>query len=72
MLKLLKKIFKIHEHERELFLIGNICLVKCVTCGAESIPWEVSKEKAEAAKHREGDIAKYIALNKKLEEAKRA
>lgn len=44
----LKRILGIHSHERKVFCVGNIAFVKCVTCGMESIPWEVSREKAKA------------------------
>lgn len=42
-----KKIFKVHEHDRKLFCTGKYALVYCKSCGAESIPWEVSKKHAE-------------------------
>lgn len=44
----LKKVFKIHEHDRKTFCVGQIAFVKCITCGDESIPWEVTKKVADA------------------------
>lgn len=32
--------------ERENFCCGRIAFVKCTTCGAESIPWQVTEETA--------------------------
>lgn len=42
-----KKIFKIHEHDKQVFCVGNIAFVKCMSCGDESIPWRVSESVAE-------------------------
>lgn len=52
-----------HFHEPRVFCIGTYALVKCVTCGAESIPWIVSEEKAKAWNdaHPNG-VAEYLAI----------
>jgi hypothetical protein len=62
----LKKLFGTHIHERELFLVGRIAFVKCVTCGDESIPWEVSQEKADACTHRKYDVKRLVEINNRL------
>lgn len=59
----------LHVHERRLFLLDEICMVKCVTCGAESIPWKVTKEKADAARpgHR-NDWHEYTLIEQRIKE----
>lgn len=50
MLKRIKSFFqrfKRPEHDRELFVVGQLAFVKCKRCGSESIPWVISKTKAD-------------------------
>lgn len=42
----IRKFFGLHVHERKVFCVGNLAFVKCVTCGHESIPWEVPEKTA--------------------------
>lgn len=64
-----------HVHDRKLFCVNQIAFVKCIdpTCGMESIPWEVSADKARdwheshpdamkellAIKEKQDDIARH-------------
>lgn len=43
------------EHLKDVYCVGRIAFVKCLKCGAESIPWEVKQEVADAwtASHKE-------------------
>jgi len=69
MIKRLKKWLGIHEHDRKLFLIGDIALVKCRTCGAESIPWNPPVEavaRAQALGHHENDAREIAEINARI------
>lgn len=37
-----------HVHDPRVFCVGEYAVVKCTLCGMESVPWPVSKEKADA------------------------
>ncbi len=66
MIKWLKKLFRIHEHERRLFLIGDYCVVKCVTCGMESIPWSPPKDALEAGRAQHAnDVKEYTEIDRR-------
>lgn len=50
-----------HVHDLKMFLIGEFCVVKCTTCGMESMPWSVPKELADAARpHHLNDATEYL------------
>lgn len=67
MIDKLKRFFGIHVHERKLFLVGNICFVKCVTCGDESIPWEPPLIAVAAASDQHaGDVAELVKINEQI------
>lgn len=55
-----------HKHSVRLFCFGEIAFQKCTVCGAESMPWVVSKAHAKDWKHNNPNaIDEYIEINKK-------
>lgn len=56
-----------HVHVRELFLVGQYALVKCMDCGYESLPWEVPLHMAEASKQDHAkDVEIMTAIDKRV------
>lgn len=65
----LKRVLRIHTHERRVFCVGNIAFVKCVVCGFESEPWEVPDVIAQRwTDAHPNSVAELIELEKKLKE----
>ena len=65
-----KKLFRIHEHDRKLFLVGRFALIKCRTCGAESFPWEPDSKAVEAARpHHVNDAKEMTAIDRGVAES---
>jgi len=63
----IKRFFGMHVHERKLFMVGDICFVKCVTCGMESIPWKPPLKAVRAARQQHaGDIDELVEIGKRI------
>ena len=61
MIAWLKRLFKIHTCDnREVFCVGRFAFVKCMDCGNESIPWEVSERIAADWRETNGERLKKL------------
>jgi hypothetical protein len=59
-----------HIHDKQLFVVGEVCLVKCVQCGAESIPWHVPLHLRDWAKEaHKDDVSELVKVEKRLRES---
>lgn len=59
----------IHVHNKQFFVVGHVCLVKCIECGDESLPWEVPLRMRDqvSADHRD-DVTELVKIEKRLRE----
>ena len=65
----LKKRFGLHVHNKQLFVIPNsdAALVKCIDCGAESLPWRIPIHLKEWAKEaHKDDIKEYVKIEERI------
>ena len=66
--KIIKK-FGGHVHDKQLFVVGEVWLVKCVECGAESIPWHVPVRLRDWAKEaHKDDVTELVKIEKNIKE----
>lgn len=58
-----------HVHDPRVFCFGNIATVKCTLCGMESIPWEVTEDKALAWREAHPNAAEeYNEIDRRIRE----
>ncbi len=67
----IKCFFGLHVHERRVFCVTGIAFMKCVTCGAESIPWFAPQEAADEWEKANPDaVTRLVEIEKKIEGAR--
>lgn len=54
-----------HVHEPKLFVIKPYCVVKCTTCGNESIPWEIPPTGV-VGEHHANDAAEMAEIDRRV------